>query len=295
MRTIEATRLLDVQAALGEGPLWDHEQQVLWWVDILGQRVHRFDPAMNEDAAYDVGQMVGAVVRRTRGGLALAVAGGFATFNPGIGQFTIVADPEADRPHNRFNDGKCDPAGRFWAGTMSLAEKPRPRTGGLYSLDGEGNVTQHLSEVGVSNGIVWTSNGRTMYYIDTANRAIEAFDFDIDAGKLSNRRTVCEVSAAEGSPDGMAIDEDDNLWVALWGGWGILQIDPRTGTRLARVDVPAAQTTACAFGGGDFSKLYITTARDGISESDLASQPLAGDLFICEPGVRGVPSAMYVG
>ncbi|NIP86316.1 MAG: SMP-30/gluconolactonase/LRE family protein [Planctomycetales bacterium] len=291
---LTAELVLDAQAELGEGPWWDVARQQLWWVDIERGRLHSFDPTTGSDQTYEIGQRVGTVVGRQRGGLMLAVEQGFAAYDPDSQTLTVIHDPESHLPANRFNDGKCDPAGRFWAGTMDMSSQRRP-SGALYSLDSEGNVAKHLDQVRVSNGIVWTADTRTMYYIDTHTLRVDAFDFDNRTGQISNRRPAVEIPADRGKPDGMAIDADDNLWVAHWNGGCVAAYDPRTGQTLARIDVPARQVTACAFGGPQLDQLYITTARIGQDEAALQAQPHAGGLFLAHPGVRGVPAVAYAG
>ena len=225
----------------------------------------------------------------------LAVEDGFAQFDIGSGSLELVADPESDKPENRFNDGKCDPAGRFWAGTMNRGDALSLRTGALYSLDRDFSVKKHLDLVGVSNGIVWTKDAKTMYFVDTATRAIDRFDYQLETGEISGRKTVFDVPEEMGYPDGMAIDEEDKLWVSFWGGWQVAQICPLEGKVLTTIKLPAEQVTACAFCGENLDQLYITTAREGLSDEQLASQPLAGDLFVCQPGVRGARSHYFAG
>ncbi|MGB6041765.1 MAG: SMP-30/gluconolactonase/LRE family protein [Pirellulales bacterium] len=291
---LAAKLLLDARAELGEGPIWDVARQRLWWVDIEPGILHCFDPATGSDDTYDIDQRVGTVVVRQSGGLMLAVEQGFADYDLDSRKLTVIHDPETHLPGNRFNDGKCDPMGRFWAGTMDMSSERRP-SGALYRLDREGNVTRHIENVRVSNGIVWTSDAGTMYYIDSPTRRVDAFDFDVSTGQISNRRPVVEIPEERGKPDGMAIDVDDNIWVAHWGGGCVAQYDPRTGEILAMIKLPAKQVTACAFGGPELDQLYITTARTGQDDEALKDQPHAGGLFLAQPGVRGVSSTPYAG
>ncbi|NIP85361.1 MAG: SMP-30/gluconolactonase/LRE family protein [Planctomycetales bacterium] len=291
---LTAELVLDAAAELGEGALWDVARQKLWWVDIEPGQLHCFDPATGSDQTYQINQRVGTVVVRERGGLVLAVEQGFAAYDLDTQKLTVIHDPETHLPGNRFNDGKCDPAGRFWAGTMDMSSQRRP-SGALYRLDTDGTVTRQVDNVRVSNGIVWTSDARTMYYIDSHTRRIDAFDYDNDSGRISNRRPVVEVPPDRGKPDGMAIDAEDNLWVAHWGGWCVSAYDPQTGQTLAQIEVPAKQVTSCAFGGAELDQLFITTARIGQDKVALQDQPHAGGLFLARPGVRGTPSASYAG
>lgn len=290
-----ASLILDAKATLGEGPIWDTRENALWWIDINEHKLHRFDPSANENRTWDVGQRVGTVVPRASGGLMLALQSGFASFDPITESLRVVSDPEAHLPENRFNDGKCDPAGRFWAGTLELVEE-NMQAGTLYCLYPDGHVEAKVPEVGISNGIVWTSDKTTMYYIDTPTRRVDAFDYDNETGAIANRRPAIALpDDFVGYPDGMTIDSEDNLWVALWGGWGIVRFDPRTGEELDRVDVPASQVTACAFGGPDLRDLFITTARRDLEGPALEKEPHAGGLFHAKVAATGVEANAYAG
>jgi sugar lactone lactonase YvrE len=290
----QATLILDAQATLGEGPIWDARENVLWWIDINECRLHRFDPATKNNTTYDIGQRVGTVVPRASGGLMLAVQNGFAAYDPATQQLTMIADPEAHLPTNRFNDGKCDPAGRFWAGTLQLVEEDMT-AGSLYCLYPDGRIERRVSEVGISNGIVWTSDKKTMYFIDSPTRRVDAFDYDNATGEIRNRRTAIALPEGIGYPDGMSIDAEDKLWVALWAGWGVARFDPLTGELLDKIDVQASQVTACAFGGPELKDLYITTARRDLNSTALKDQPAAGGLFHVRVDVAGVPSVAFAG
>jgi sugar lactone lactonase YvrE len=294
MREYKATKLELPNAILGEGPIWDSRTSVFWWIDIIGKKLFQCSLETGQHQTWHLDQMVGTVVPRASGGLMLALQHGFAAFDPDSGEFSILSDPESDMPENRFNDGKCDPVGRFWAGTMRIEEHMELFTGSLYSLEADGRVIKRMDDVGVSNGIAWSSDERTMYFIDSPRFAIFAFDFEKSTGTISNRRTVFRAEGM-GAPDGMAIDSDDKLWVAFWGGWCVAQICPEKGQVLAKVHVPASQCSACAFGGEDFRQLFITTAAEGLSAEERAQQPLAGDVFTVETSAVGVPQPFYAG
>jgi sugar lactone lactonase YvrE len=285
--------ILDAKAILGEGAIWDARQQLLYWVDILGKSVHVFDPATNSDRAVAVGQYVGTVVPRQRGGVMVAIYDGFAALDLATGKLEVIADPEADLPDTRFNDGKCDPSGRFWAGTMSL--KGVRQAGSLYCLDADHQARRMLTGVSTSNGIVWTSDRRTMYYIDTPTREVVAFDYDDATGNITHRRAAVRIPDDQGFPDGMAIDAEDMIWVAHWDGWQVSRWNPRTGRQLQRLPVPVARVSSCALGGPKLDTLYITTARPAANDPRLAEQPHAGGLFAVQPGVTGVPASAYAG
>lgn len=286
--------VLDAQAILGEGPLWDVQDQCLWWIDIEAGIVHRYDPAQNRDDARKVGQRIGTIVRRASGGVVLALETGIAAWEWPDGPLQMLASPEAGIANHRFNDGKCDPSGRFWAGTLNYANEDLPE-GTLYRLDYDLGISSQLDGICVSNGIVWTSDRRTMYYIDSPTRRIDAFDYDDATGTIAGRRTAIALPEGMGYPDGMTIDAEDNLWVALWSGWGVVRFDPRSGELLERIEVPASQVTACALGGPELKDLYITTARRGLDPVALADQPLAGGLFLARVDIPGTPSVPFRG
>jgi sugar lactone lactonase YvrE len=285
--------LVDARAELGEGALWDSASRTLYWVDIIGGTLHAYDRRKGTDRTWGIGRMVSTVVTRARGGLMLAVQDGLARFSVPEGRLEMVAAPERDIPSNRFNDGKCDPAGRFWAGTME--RNSRPGAGALYRLDTDGSVHRMLTGVSISNGIVWSADARVMYYIDTGTRRVDAFDYDAATGDIKGRHTVITVPESLGFPDGMAIDEQDNLWIAMWGGSQVTCWDPARGTLLGTVAMPASRVTSCAFGGPDLDELYVTTAREGLDEAALSREPDAGGLFRVRPGARGVTSMAYGG
>ena len=285
--------LVDARALVGEGPIWDETNQVLYWVDILSSQLYCYNPATGENRSWDVGQHVGTVVLRKAGGLMLALRDGFASFDLTSGQVTMIADPEADKPGNRFNDGKCDPAGRFWAGTMAYVDQTTQ--GSLYRLDADLRVHRLLGDIAISNGIVWSLDQRTMYYIDSMAYTVRAYAYDNATGDLANERVVVKVEAGMGLPDGMAIDAEGMLWVAHFGGSCVRRWDPQTGAVLSQIDLPTAQITACAFGGPDLDTLYITSAANGYTAADFAREPYAGGLFVAKPGVKGTLTFAFAG
>lgn len=288
----QLVQVTDVKATLGEGPIWYREQ--LYWVDIIEKRVYIYNPSLDSVRHIQLDKMVGTVVPRSAGGLVVALEDGFYAVDERDGEATLLASAEADNPSTRFNDGKCDPVGRLWAGTMGL--KGEKGIGALYMLDAERQVHTRLTDVTISNGICWSHDHTTMYYIDTPTQEVVAFAYDNKTGEISDRRVVVTFDRSEGGPDGMTIDAEGNLWVALWGGWAVVCVDPNSGERLHKVDVPCAHVTACAFGGEGLTDLYITTARTGVDEDALKEQPLAGALFKTSiPSVRGVPSMAYAG
>lgn len=289
---MKAELIADAKASLGEGPCWDGEKRLLYWVDIHGRTIHAYDAQTSSDRSFDVGVKVGAAVLKRSGGLLLATDRGFADWDPATGAMTEPLRPAGMPGHVRFNDGKCDASGRFWAGTMEPdGDKP---DGTLYCYEA-GVPTAKLDGIRCSNGLAWTEDRRTMYYIDSPTKRVVAFDYDPDTAAIANPRTVVEIAADGGLPDGMSIDAEGMLWVAQWGGWQVARYDPRTGRKLQSIELPAMYVTSCAFGGDRLDELYITTARTGLTEAQLAEQPLAGGLFIARPGVKGAPVASYAG
>lgn len=275
----------------GEGPIWWGRH--LFYVDIEGQKLIRLDPERGEETSWGIGERIGTVVP-TEKDHEVIYAGdtGYVRFNLKTGNKTPLADPEAAlRGTNRFNDGKCDPAGRFWAGTISMVKNRG--TAKLYCLDTEGLLALKVSDLTNSNGICWSGDAKTMYHIDTPTQIIRAYDYDLKSGEISKARVVIDTAAHgyESSPDGMTIDAEDKLWVAFCHGGCVVRFDPIRGSELQRVDLACIETTACAFGGENLDRLFVTT---GI-KADL-NEPDAGKVFVIDGlGVKGVPAFAYGG
>lgn len=268
----------------GEGPIW-HDGKLLY-VDIEGHKVIKFNPESGEEKIWPVGERVGTVVPRASGGMVIAGDKGFS-FLSEDGVVTNISDPEPDKPNNRFNDGKCSPDGHFFAGTISLVKEKGDAS--LYRLGKDGVVTEVYSGVTNSNGITWSADGKTMFYIDTPTLAVLAFDYH--DGEISNPRKVVNTSAVSASPDGMAIDENDNLWIAFCHGACVICYDSKSGEELRRIDFPCLETTACAFGGENLETLYVTT---GIHKSVVEEH--AGKVFrVTGLGVKGQKTYLYQG
>jgi len=286
----EAALVFDAQAELGEGPMWDPRAACLYFVDILRGRVHRFDPAQEQVRSFDVGRMVGAVVLTDGDDLVLAVQDGFARLDTRTGTVRTVAQLDGAQPDLRFNDGKCDPSGRMWAGTMALDE--RHGAGALYRLDPDARLHRMLGDVTVSNGLDWSADGATMYFIDSPTRTIDVFDFDLTGGTISNRRTFARIPRGGGFPDGMTLDAEGYVWVALWGGGAVHRYAP-DGRCDTVVRVPTRYPTSCAFGGSDLGDLFITTAHVKLTPQERAEQPQAGGVFVVRPGPKGRPANRF--
>jgi sugar lactone lactonase YvrE len=265
----------------------------LYWVDIVRDQVHRFDPKTGEDESFDVGQNVGTVVLDEQERCILGLRHGIACLDPKTGQVWAIGEPKINEPGRRCNDGKCDPRGRFWAGT--IVEQGLPASANLYCLDRDLKLSHKLSGITNSNGLCWSRAGTEFFYIDTPTRELALFDFDLESATLARRRVLRRFEPELGSPDGMAIDAEDHLWVALWGGSKVQRVHPRTGLVDFEVVVPASQVTSCAFGGPDLRDLYITTARIGLSDAALALEPQAGALFHARVPHAGVLAHRFGG
>lgn len=287
----EALLVHDAHATLGEGPAWDPAGGTLVWIDILRSQVHRFRPSDSTDEVTPVARHIGAVAVRASGGLLLALQDGFWLMDA-AGAVRLLAPVEAEDPTTRMNDGAVDPSGAFYCGTMAYDEAPGRAS--LYRVTPDGEVVTILTGSTISNGIDWSPDGRTCYYIDTPTRGVDAFDWDPSTGALRNRRRVVTIGDGEGFPDGMTVDAEGFLWVALWDGWGVRRYAP-DGTLDRALELPVARVTACAFGGADLRDLYITTASDRLTEPDLVAQPAAGGLFRYRSDVPGQPPRLFRG
>jgi sugar lactone lactonase YvrE len=269
--------LTDHRCLLGEGPVWDARRSSLFWVDILRGEIHEYRPADGYSHTISVGEYVGAVAPYRDGRLMAALKSGIVLLDPDTGEREAVGHPEAHLPGNRYNDGKCDPAGRFWVGSMSLQEEPG--AGSLYMIDHDRSITRQLEGVTISNGLAWSNDHRTMYYIDTPTFEVAAFDYDIATGSISNRRVAIRIPETDGYPDGMTTDREGCLWIAHWDGWQVTRWDPHTGRKIHHIPMPAARVTSCAFGGDTGNDLYITSARTGLSEEELGRMRGAGGVW----------------
>ncbi len=274
---------------LGECPLWCDREQVVWWIDSRGPSLKRWDPATGRTRVLDLPAVVGSVALREKGGMLAALQSGIHFLDPESGALRLAAQPEAHLPENRFNDGRCDRAGRFWAGTMSDAR--REPTGSLYRLSKDLSCTHMRGDVVVPNSIAWSPDNRTMYFADTHRNTIWAYDFDLAGGEIANARVF---AAGGGRPDGSCVDAEGCLWNAEYGGWRIVRYTPE-GRIDRKIDLPVANPTCCCFGGKDLDTLYVTSATQRLTPEDLAKQPLAGSLFAMRPGVRGLPEARFAG
>ncbi len=288
----KATLAYKTEALLGEGAFWNHQSQEFYWIDIEGKKFHIYNPEKNQNISFDLPSRIGTVVPTTDNNKVLvALEDGIYTFDmltKNLGMFSAI---ESDIATNRFNDGKCDPAGRLWAGTMRMDETSAKAK--LYSIETNGSFKERLDSITISNGIVWTKDKKTMYYIDTPTLKIRAFDYEEETGNIDNERVAVHIDESLGYPDGMAIDENDKLWVGMWNGNAVIQFDPLSGESMRTIEVPAHNVTSCAFGGENLSTLYITTARVDMSKEELETYPNAGSIFKINLDVKGVKSPFF--
>jgi D-xylonolactonase len=282
--------IADVQAVLGEGPVWVAREAALYWLDIKGLKIFRLgdDGTRSE---WPTHLRIGSLAPRRSGGFIAGTEDGIAIVDPVADRFEIVASPESDLPDNRFNDGKVDRRGRFWAGTMDDAEKAA--SGTLYCVDPDLTWSAIDSSYKVTNGPAFSPSGDTMYHNDSARQVTYAFDMD-SAGNAANRRTFLQFGAGDGYPDGMTVDSEGYLWIAFWGGWCLRRYSP-DGEWVETIKMPVQRPTSCAFGGRDLDRLYVTSASIGLDDDALKMQPNAGGLFMFTPGVRGLADVPFDG
>lgn len=285
---MNATRALAVGATLGEGPVWVARDAALWFVDIKGRRIHRFDPATRAHRTWLAPGELGWVLPADNGGFLAGLRQGVAQFDPSSDRFTIIAEPEADQPGNRLNDATVDLEGRVWFGSMDNGEQAS--TGRVYVFEAGRVRDSGLSPVCITNGPAISADASTLFHTDTLGRTIYAVPLH-DDGTLGIPRVFATVDPADGWPDGCTADAEGGLWTGLWGGWRARRYTP-DGMVDREVRFPVANVTKVAFGGPDLRTGYATTARKDLDAIALAAQPQAGDLFEFDPGVAGLPGGI---
>jgi sugar lactone lactonase YvrE len=286
--------VLRASAQIGEGPVWDARTERLYWVDIVGQELHVFNPADGTDTTHTCPEIVTSVSPRAAGGVLLTLRRSFALFDEATGRFETIADVEPDMPGNRFNDGKTDRRGRHWAGTMGDIDWNHP-IGNLYRFGPDRRPVRVAADICCSNGIAWSPDDSTMYFCESFAHVIHAYDFDVVSGEIENRRTFATVDPASGSfPDGITVDAEGFLWCAQPVFGRLVRYDA-TGRIERIIELPVSRGTSVMFGGPDLSTLYITTMRTTLDERQLSEEPLAGCLLAISPGVRGLAESPFAG
>ena len=290
-RSIDFEVAVEAAAELGEGPRWDAASATLLWVDITLKRVHRYDPATGEDTVRCVSDVVSLALPRRQGGVVVGLPDGLHLLDGEPSSPGIVAI-ESERADTRTNDGACDAAGRLWVGTMALDE--RSSSGALYRVDSDFSLTTILRGTTISNGLGWSPSGLEFYFIDSPTRRVDVFDCDPETGALEGRRPFAAVEVEGALPDGLAVDAEGAVWVALHGGWGLNRYSP-DGELTAELRLPVAKVTSCCFGGPGLRDLYVTTRREGLSPTERHEQPLAGSLLRLDADVAGLPTYAFAG
>lgn len=290
----EAVCVFKERADLAEGPVWDPVDQVLYWIDCFKPTINRFDPATATNRAWTLPAAIGSLALREQGGAVMSLRSGFHFFDFDTGETTFIAAPEAHLPDNRFNDGKADRKGRFWAGTLRAKIPETDPVGSLYRLDADLQWSKQAGDIICSNGLGWSPDNKTMYFTDSRRYLIYAYDFDLESGAVENRRVFAQFEEGKGLPDGLAVDSEGGVWSALWDGWRVTRLDP-DGRVEREVAIPAAKATSCIFGGPDLTTLYVTSASYGATADDLAKYPLTGGLFTVETGIKGLPEPRFAG
>ncbi|MEI6087420.1 MAG: SMP-30/gluconolactonase/LRE family protein [Bacteroidota bacterium] len=273
---------------LGEGPVWDAARNEIIWVDIIEGAIHQYSFANESLKTFSMGEFVGCVAICNNGDLIFASKFGIGLLDRNTGIKKMLHHPEKHLPFNRFNDGKCDVAGRLWAGTMAIDETIG--AGSVYVNDLQ-KSDKKISNTTISNGIAWNADNTILYFIDTPTFELVSYQFNKIKGDISNRKVVIQIPHEDGHPDGMTIDTEGMLWIAHWDGWQITRWDPNTGKKISHIKLPVSRVTSCTFGGSDLTDLYITSARKGLTDEALKEQPLAGSLFVIRNcGYQGLPA-----
>mgnify|MGYP000740063152 CR=1 FL=1 len=281
-----------IKATLGEGAIWNYKTQELYWIDIEAKQLNIYNPKSKENRILETKSRIGTVVPFTKKEALVALEDGIHKIDLKTGISTLFNDMKNELPESRLNDGKCDPSGRFWVGSMHFNQTKGKAN--LYTITSENILKKKIDSVTISNGIVWTSDKKTMYYIDTPTSSIKAYDYNNETGEISNGKVAVLIPESLGFPDGMTIDEENMLWVGMWNGNAIIRFNPKTGKVISKVEVPAHNITSCAFGGENLDILYITSARVDMTKEEIAKYPLAGSVFKFKPGVKGVNSNFYL-
>ncbi len=293
MPDAEARLAVDARARVGECPIWDADRARVVWLDIPGQTINSFWPGSQATRVQSVPQEISAIALRADGGLVGTSSEGFVLIDEGdaVNPLRLIATVPHRSPTLHMNDGKCDRAGRFWAGSVAVNAQDAGRAA-LHRLDPDGSVSTEIEGVTVSNGLGWSPDDRHMYYTDSASQRVDRFEFNLDSGALGEAQPLIEVDATDGAPDGLAVDQDGFVWVAVVHGSEVRRYSP-AGDLVARVKLPTSVVTSCCFGGPELTELYITTSAEHVRGERRASEPLAGGLFVCDVGVPGLPVSRY--
>ena len=278
------------QNIVGEGPLWNAREQAIYWVDIDGKKIQRYYPDTKSYEMFDMPIKICLMAFRSKGGMILGAEDGFYFWDPSNKKLDFISHPEKGKTEARFNDGKVDRMGRLWAGTMTF----QGASSSLYRMDADLSVHQMESGVTISNGVGWSPDNKIMYFVDSIRYVIYSYDFNFEKGTLFNRRVFVQLSESFGIPDGLTVDSEGYVWVAIYGGWKVMRYDP-SGKVAAEIACPVSKPSSCMFGGKDYDELYVTTISEGLTVEDKSKQPMAGDLFMIKTEVKGQPEPDFAG
>jgi sugar lactone lactonase YvrE len=271
--------------------MWHAERKSFFWVDIDGKEFHEYKLQSGEVQTWQLYHRISLIVENKDGKLILGMENGLAAFDLQTETMEWLTDLENSILANRSNDGACDAAGRLWIGTM--ARDFTPHKGSLYCVDKNLSVTKKLESLTIPNGLVWSLDSKRMYFIDTPTQCVRSFLFDVETGDIQFEKVAIEIDKQNGSPDGMTIDEEGMLWIAQWNGFGVCRWNPLNGKLLDKIAVPVPQVSSCVFGGDDLNYLFITTARENMSDDELKKYPDSGNIFIAQMNVKGVPASKF--
>jgi len=287
---MEPVNVYPSQNIVGEGPLWNTKEKAIYWLDIDGKKIQRFYPETRKYESFDMPVKICLMAFREKGGMICGAEDGFYFWDPETQKMDFITHPEKGKKEARLNDGKVDRKGRLWAGTMTF----EGATSALYRMDADLRVSKMVSEATIANGVGWSPDNHTMYFVDSIRYVINAFDYDLATGTISNRRPFVQMDADFGIPDGLTVDSEGYVWCAVYGAWKVMRYDP-SGKVSAEIRMPVSKPSSCMFGGKNLNKLYVTSISDGLSKEDKVNQPMAGDLFMIETEVKGLPEPDFAG
>jgi len=288
---MQITTLFPSQCILAEGPLWHKERNSCFWVDIERGILYEYGWDNRELNTWSFDYRVTLVIQANNNEVILALDRSIARFDLETEKLEWLVDVEHQLPNNRCNDGACDSQGRIWVGTMALDIQQGAAS--LYCIENDRSVVKKISDITISNGLAWSADDRTFYYIDTPTKMVQAYHYDSESGEIGFDRTAIEIPEEMGSPDGMAIDSEGMLWIAHYGGFGVCRWNPETGKLMEKIEIPVPNVTSCAFVGENLDKLLVTTASENLSEEELRKYPESGNVFLAEMKVKGRPAYIY--
>jgi sugar lactone lactonase YvrE len=282
--------IVSSQNIVGEGPLWNAQEKAIYWVDIDGKKIQRFFPDTQKYDVFDMPIKICLMAFRSKGGMILGAENGFYFWDTTHQNLEFISHPEAGKTEARFNDGKVDRMGRLWAGTMTY----QGASSSLYRMDSDLSVHQMETGLTISNGTGWSPDNKTMYFVDSFRYVVYAYDFNFKEGTISNRRPFVQENESFGVPDGLTVDSEGCVWLAVYGGWKVMRYAP-DGKILDEIKFPVAKPSSCIFGGENLDELYVTTISENLTAEEKAAQPLAGDLFVIKTDVKGLPEPDFAG